>query len=91
MMKYIKYTIFIVFIVLLIGNTYLFISGIKLGNDVLKFETGIQQYQLDNTELEKKVSEVSSLQHVASLAATMNYQEAAQPIVLDNLKYALNN
>ncbi len=90
MKKYIKSSVFIVLFILVLGNAYLFVSGIKLGNDLLQYESGIQKYQLANTELEKKVSEASSLQHVASVAATMNYQEASQPIVLDNLKYALN-
>ena len=90
-MKFIlKNFIWLFFIGLVIGNVYIFISGIQLGNEVNRYEGEINRLHQENTDLEKKVFEVESLRHTASMAAQLDFTEQSTPLILDNSKYALN-
>lgn len=88
-MKYILTNIiWLIFIVLIIGNIYIFISGIKLSDELNYYENQTNLYHQENIELEKKINQLSSLQNTASLAAELNFSEKPTPLVLGNMPYA---
>jgi hypothetical protein len=82
--------IWIFFTGLILGNVYIFLSGIQLSNDVNRYEQEIKRLHSENTDLEKQVFEIESLRYTASMAATLNFTEQPAPIILDNSKYAFN-
>jgi len=90
-MKFIfKNFIWIFFVGLIIGNVYIFLSGIRLSNEINRYEKEITRLHNENTDLEKQVFEIESLKYTASMAATLNFTEQPAPMILDNFKYALN-
>ncbi len=81
----------IVFILLLVlCNIYLFMQGMYLSNEIGRFEVKAQQLHQENIELEKKVFAAESLDHAASVAATLGFVIKSQPYSLESLKYAFN-
>jgi hypothetical protein len=69
---------------------YIFVSGIVLGNQITHFEQEIKKIHQQNVELDKQTSHLDSLEYAASIAASLDFVKRSTPIVLDNLKYALN-
>ncbi|MCL4375050.1 hypothetical protein M1523_04305 [Patescibacteria group bacterium] len=80
----------IIILLLVVANIYLFVRGMYLGDDISRFETKTQQLQQENIELEKKVLAAESLEHAASVAATLGFTSKSQPYSLESLKYAFN-
>lgn len=85
-----KNIIFGLFVFLVITNIVLFVSGIKLGDEINYFEKEIKVYHQQNVELDKQKSTISSLQYAASIAATLDFTQKSQPLYLDSLQYAMN-
>lgn len=86
----IKDILIILFFILLVANTGIFVSGMYLGDDINRFDSEIKKLNRENTLLEKEVYHAESLQYAASLSAKLNFVKQAQPIYFENLKYALN-
>ncbi len=76
--------------VLVAANMYLFVSGISLGDQINYFEGQTTVLHEKNVELTRQTSYFDSLQYAASMAATLNFVNDSKPMVLSNLKYALN-
>lgn len=90
-MKHIyKYLIWVAFFALLITNIFVFLHSIKLSDEINRYEKEIAALHEENLQLSNKIYSVDSLQHAASLAASLNFTKKAQPVYLDDLKYALN-
>lgn len=90
-MKFItKYIIWTIFLILLSANVYIFVHSIKLANEINRFEKEMRAFHQENLILENKIYEVDSLQYAASMAARLDFSEKAQPLYLENLKYARN-
>jgi hypothetical protein len=85
-----KNILILLFFILLIANTGIFVSGMHLGDDINRFEDEIKKLDQENTILEKEVYRVESLQYAASLSAKLNFVRQSQPLYFENLKYALN-
>lgn len=91
-MKYsFRFIIWTFFGILLFGNIYIFILGIKLGTDINSYEIETQKLKDNNIELEKKAYAVESLQYAASKAAEMNFTVKSSPIFPDNFVYAFKD
>jgi cell division protein FtsL len=90
MNKFTRIIIWFVFLALIAGNIYIFVSSIHLSDEINRFEADINRVHQENIELEKKVFKVESLQYTASLAAQLDFTKKSAPIVLDNTRYALN-
>lgn len=86
----VKNSIWIIFVILLVTNFFIFVSGIKIGDEINYFEKETRVFHQQNVELEKQKSSLSSLQYAASIAATLDFTKKSQPIYLDNLPYAMN-
>lgn len=75
-------------LVLILVNIYLFTQSLFLGDDILKIEKQIKQLRVENSKLEKKLFSLTSLQNLAEKASRLGFTKEAEPIYLDNLKYA---
>lgn len=85
-----KNIVLVVFLTLMIGNMYVFLSGVALGDEINHYEKEITRLHQENLEIEKKVYDVESLNYAASIAAQFDFSKHTTPVYLDNLKYALN-
>ncbi len=85
-----KLVIWLVFIGLLVCNVFIFLHSIELSDEINHFENEIARLHQENLNLSDKIYEVDSFQHAASLAAQLDFSKKAQPLYLDDLKYALN-
>ncbi|MBI4008897.1 hypothetical protein HY357_01575 [Candidatus Roizmanbacteria bacterium] len=83
-----KHTIAIIFFLLLSANVFVFIHSIKLSDEINHFEKEIKVLHQENLSLENKMYEIDSLQYASSIATQLNFTDKAQPIYLENLKYA---
>ncbi len=84
----IKKIIGIIFFVLIIINIGLFVSSIKLSDEIAVYERNTQKTHEQNIELQKQVARYDSIQFAASAAASLNFVKQSAPVYLDNLKYA---
>lgn len=74
--------------ILVVMNIGLFVSCIKLGENINTFEREIWKLHQINTELEKEVSYYDSYQFAASQAASLGFIKKSLPLYLENLRYA---
>jgi len=91
MKNIIKSLVWLVFIALVVGNVYIFVSGIKTSDEINRFDKETTKLHEENTDLEKEINKVSSLQYTASKAAEMNFTEKPTPLVIEGQKYAFKN
>lgn len=82
------YVFWIGFFGLMIGNMYVFIQGIRLSDEIQRFEQDIVQLKKENIEIETTIYKVDSLQYAASLSAQMDYVKKADPLYLGKPGYA---
>lgn len=85
-----KFIIWLVFTGLLVCNVFVFLRSIELSDEVNHYEREIAVLHQENLNLANKIYEVDSFQHASSLAAQLDFSKKAQPLFLDDLKYALN-
>lgn len=90
MKNIIKKSVWLLFFVLIITNIFVFVSGIQLSDKINYYEIQTNNFHRSNLELERKLSDIGSLQYAASIAANLDFTHKSQPIYLDNLKYAMN-
>ncbi len=86
----IQHSIWIVVVLLFAANIVVFVSGVRLSDEIMHYDSEIKRLRQENMELEKNTFDVGSLQYASSIAAELRYTEKAQPIYLDNLKFARN-
>lgn len=89
MIKLFRNTIWVIFLVLAVINIFIFIKGIKLSTEISFYENETNKLHQDNLELEKQAYGFDSLRYAASMAAVLNFTKKAQPIYIENAKYAL--
>lgn len=85
-----KNIVLVVFLTLMVGNMYVFLTGVALGDEINHYEKEITRLHQENLDIEKKVYDSESLNYAASVAAQLNFTKTTTPVYLDNLKYALN-
>lgn len=90
MKMYFKYFVPCLLLVLIIANALIIVNGIKLSGEIYRFESQTLRIKKQNTDLEKKLYNASSLQFAASQAAQLGYTKNAQAYSLNVLKQALN-
>lgn len=90
MKKLIQYGVWIVLPILVLCNMFIFISGIVLGNQISRFENETGKIHQENIVLTTQTSHLDSLEYAASVAASLDFIKRSSPIILENLKYALN-
>jgi len=80
-------TIFLI-LFLLATNVYLMTKSLFLGDSILRIEKEIDKLKVENSELEKELYSLTSLQNLTELALPLGFTNESEPIYLDNLKYA---
>jgi len=90
MKKNIKNIIWPILFILVVSNIYIFVSGIKISDEINRYESEITKIHQENIDLEKKTYEVESLKYTASMAASLNFIEKPAPLILNKAAYALN-
>lgn len=75
---------------LIFCNIYIFVSGMSLSEELNHYEKEIKILHQKNSELDRKLSETSSLKYAASMSAMLKIDKKSQPFYIENLKYALN-
>lgn len=89
-MKNILKDIFIaVFVLLIAGNIYIFVSGMSLSDNINRFQAQTAKLQNDNQQLQTEIYAAESLQHAASLSASLKFTQKSQPLYFEQLRYAL--
>jgi len=78
------------FLILFLINIFTFVTGINLADKITFYEKETKRLYQENQDLETKVFSVDSLKYASSLAEALKFTKNAQPVYLDNLKYALN-
>ena len=78
------------FLMLVTANIYIFLHSIGQGDKINHFEKEIRTLHQENLTLENKIFEVNSLHYAISMAAQLDFSQKAQPVYLENLKYARN-
>lgn len=91
MNKIIKNLIWLVFVGLIIGNVYIFVSGIKTSDEINRLDKETTRLHGENIDLDKKINQISSFTYTASMAADLNYTEKPAPIVIEGQRYAFKN
>jgi len=82
--------IFILIIISLVSiNIALFVKGIRLSNEIERYESGIASYKESSSDLEQFIYEFESHSMTASLAAELDYGKFNPPIYSKNPQYAL--
>lgn len=83
-----KYSIWAIFLILLSANIFIYLTSLKLGDKISRFENETKKLHQENLALENNIYEIDSLQYAASLAAELDFTQKAQPVYLENLKFA---
>ncbi len=90
MKKYLNIFIPCILLILVIANALIIVRGLKLSDEIYRFESQTKNIKKQNSELEKKLYDASSLQYAASQAARLGYTKNAPAYSLTVLKQARN-
>jgi cell division protein FtsL len=77
--------------VLLFFNVYVFVSNLRLGDEIKTFDKKIVFLRQENLDLETKIFKLNSYENIASVAAQLNFVKKEMPVYLEDLKYAYKN
>ena len=80
-----------VFLVLVGANVFIFLSGMRVSEQISFYETETKKLKQENIDLEKKAYAAESLQNAASVAAQLDFTKKAEPYFLENLRFARND
>lgn len=84
-----RFGIWVIFLLLLAGNTYVFAKGVELGERIHSYELEISQLKKDNLQLEAQIYQAESISYAASLAAYLDFDKKSEPVFFAERKYAL--
>lgn len=90
-MKWIQSVIIMSFIGLLLINVYIVVKEIDYANKTLVLEKELIKLQKENSLLEERLGQVSSLEYIASQAARLNFVVKIEPVSVDTIKQAYKN
>ncbi|MCX7955870.1 MAG: hypothetical protein N2593_02045 [Patescibacteria group bacterium] len=88
-MKKINFLIGIIIFLFVFFNLSFFYLSIKLSDEISFYEKKIENIHHENINLEKKLSEISSLEYAKKTASNFGLTEKPKIYFLENLKYAL--
>ncbi len=88
MKNFILRTTWLIVLILIITNLFIFISGIVLSDEINNFELKTDSLRKTNLILEKESANLSSLQFAQKQAEKLHFINSSLPQSLDKLGYA---
>lgn len=88
MNKFFKTSVWLTLITLVAANIFLFVSSIGIGDRITMFEMDTKKLHEENLTLEKKVSNLTSLEFARKQAEEMDFTKIAAPTFLEKLGVA---
>ena len=79
-----------IFVVAVMGNIAIFISSMKLSNEIHLFDTKTFSLQQENIQLEKEMADADSFLHTKEYQQKWGFVRATQPTYVSDLPMALN-
>lgn len=80
--------VLVIIVSLLIGNLYVFVSNMKLSEEIAYFNDQIHTLKIENSLLDNKLTMQNSLSEAASVAAQLNFTKKATLYHLSDLGMA---
>lgn len=90
-MKINKEIIIFVFFILTFINTFYYIKGIKLANEIYQFENEINKLDIENKKIEINIAKMDNLDFLSSQAAELGLKYPLKFWYLQPNKYAFYN
>lgn len=88
MKNFILRTTWLVVLILIVTNLFMFISGIVLSDEINNFELKTDNLRKINLSLEKEVANLGSLKFATEQAKKLGFTSFSVPQSLDQLEYA---
>lgn len=88
MKKIVKLGLYLLFTSLVAVNIFVFVSGMKLSQEINKLELETKKLKQDNMDLENKLYQANSLEFASLFAKDLNFTQKAEPYYLENLGFA---
>lgn len=88
MNKFFRTSVWAVLLTLVAANIFLFVSSIGISDKIGQFEQKINTLHQQNLTLEKKVSNLTSLEFARAQAKEMDFTKIASPTFLEKLGVA---
>lgn len=90
MKNYYKELIGGIFIIAVVGNIAIFISSMKLSNEIHVFDQKTYALQQENIQLEKEMADTESFMHTKEYQQKWGFIRATAPTYVSDLPMALN-
>ncbi|MFZ6034959.1 MAG: hypothetical protein ACOYUB_02330 [Patescibacteria group bacterium] len=88
MNKLFKTSVWSVLLILVAANIFLFVTSIGISDKINEFENKTNALHEENLSLEKKVSNLTSLDFARQKASELEFTKIAQPTYLERLGVA---
>lgn len=85
--KYAKNLSVFLIMFLITLNGYFFVKTMILGNSLIKIEKEMKKLKIENSEIEKKVYSLNSLQNLQGIASSLGFVKNAELFYLESLKF----
>jgi hypothetical protein len=83
-----NFLIYFLLVFLIVVNLGIFYFSIKVSDDIRENELKIEKIHKENIDLERKLSQLDSLNFAQNVAEKLEFTKEAEPLFLENLKYA---
>ena len=90
MKNYYREIIMGIFVVAVVGNVIIFISSMKLSNEIHVFDQKTYVLQEENIQLEKEMADTESFLHTKEYQVKWGFERVTQPVFVSDLPMALN-
>lgn len=91
MKKSLNGLLFLILLVLVAANAYIFVSDFKMSEEIGRLEAQTRVLHQENMDLETKAQKLGSLDHTASAAAALGFTSNAKTYYLHSLGFAKRN
>lgn len=90
MKNFVLKTTWLIVLILIVTNLFVFISGIVLSDEINNFELKTDSLHKINLSLEKEVANLGSLKFATEQAKKLGFTTFSSPQTLNQLRYAYN-
>lgn len=83
-----KVGFFVLFILLLAANIFVFAQSVRLSDEIVELETNTLELRKENARLQQDIFTQSSLSNLEELADQLGFTNPAEPLYLEQNEYA---